>query len=72
MSSQGRGAGGGGGYSEIFIHMPGLFFGVQNLEFQYFLGFSKKKYFGGYEDFVYIFGGSPQNWPIFRGCFYAF
>ena len=27
---------------------------------------------GGYEDFVDIFGGSSQNWTIFRGHFYAF
>ena len=25
-----------------------------------------------YEDFVDIFGGSSQNWTIFRGHFYAF
>ena len=24
----------------------------------------------GYEDFVGIFGGSSQNWAIFRGHFY--
>ena len=28
--------------------------------------------FLGYEDFVDIFGGSSQNWTIFRGYFYAF
>ena len=28
--------------------------------------------FLGYEDFVDIFGGSSQNWTIFRGLFYAF
>ena len=27
---------------------------------------------GGYEDFLDIFGGSSQNWAIFRGHFYAF
>ena len=26
----------------------------------------------GYKDFVDIFGGSSQNWTIFRGHFYAF
>ena len=26
----------------------------------------------GYKDFVDIFGGSSQNWAIFRGHFYAF
>ena len=37
-----RGKKGGGGYS-IFSYMPrlGLFLGVQNFEFQYFLGFSE-------------------------------
>ena len=40
-----------------------LFFWVQNFEFQYFWG---------YEDFLDIFGGSSQNWTIFRGYFYAF
>ena len=34
-----------------------LFFGVQNFEFQYFGGFQKTEYFGGYEDFVDIFRG---------------
>ena len=28
--------------------------------------------FGGYEDFVDIFGGSSQNWTGFKGNFYAF
>ena len=28
--------------------------------------------FGGYEDFVDFFGGSSQNWTIFRGHFYSF
>ena len=28
--------------------------------------------FGGYEDFVDNFLGSPQKWTIFRGHFYAF
>ena len=45
------GGGGGGG-------------GGQNIEFQYFWGYS--------EDFVDIFGGSSQNWTIFRGHFFAF
>ena len=35
-------------------------------------GVKKNEYFGGYEDFVDIFLGSPQNWTIFRGHFYAF
>ena len=58
----------------------GLFLGVQNFEFQYFWGFQKTDYFGGYEDFVDIldvdvdvdFLGSSQNWTIFRGHFYTF
>ena len=44
----------------IFSHIRrlGLFFGVQNSEFQYFFGFSEKKnIFWGYEDFVDIFLG---------------
>ena len=43
----------------IFSHIRrlGPFFWVQNSEFQYFFGFSEKKnIFGGYEDFVDIFG----------------
>ena len=37
--------------------------------------FRKINIFGGYEDFVDIFGGSSQNWTIFyifMGHFYAF
>ena len=70
--------GGGGGGTLIFsyIRRLWLFFiiffffwgggggGVQNIEFQYFCGFS--------EDFVDIFWGSSQNWTVFRGHFYAF
>ena len=29
-------------------------------------------FFFEYEDFVYIFLGSSQNWTIYRGHFYAF
>ena len=39
------------------IRRLGHFFGVQNFEFQYFLGLSEKCIFLGYEDFVDIFGG---------------
>ena len=55
----------GGGGTLIFSHISrlGLFFGVQNSEFQYLLGFSEK---WGYEDFVDIFGGSSQNWASLR------
>ena len=43
------GGGGGGGGSLIFSHIRrlGPFFGVQNSEFQYFLGFQKNEYFFG-------------------------
>ena len=43
----------------VFSHIRrlGLFFGVQNSEFQYFWGFQKNEYFFGYEDFVDIFFG---------------
>ena len=34
--------GGGGGGTLILSHRLGPFFGVQNSEFQYFLGFSEK------------------------------
>ena len=43
-----------------YIRRLGSFFGVQNFEFQYFLGFQKNKYLLGYEDFVDIFWGSSQ------------
>ena len=39
------------------------------LNFNHFGGFRKNEYFLGYEDFVDIFGGSSQNWSIFRGDF---
>ena len=63
-----------GGGTLIFSHIRrlGSFLGVQNFEFQYFLGFSKKIIFLGYEDFVDIFSGSSQNRTIFIGLFYAF
>ena len=40
---------GGGGGTLVFshIHRLGLFFGVQNSEFQYFLVFRKMNIFGG-------------------------
>ena len=52
----------GGGYSEIFLlRRLGLFFLVQNFEFQYFLGFSKKIiFFGGG-------GGMKIMWIFFWG-----
>ena len=50
MSSQG------GILTFLYICRLGLFFWVQNFEFQYFLGFQKKIVLG-YEDFVDIFWG---------------
>ena len=52
------GGGGGGTLTFAYIRRLGLFFGVQNFEFQYFLGFFKQKIWGGgggYENFVDIF-----------------
>ena len=70
------GMGGGGGYSDIFIHtLARAFFRARNFEFQYFWGFQKTEYLLGYEDLVDIFWGSSQNWTIkvqtggyFLGC----
>ena len=66
---------GGGGGTLIFSYIRRLwpFLGVQNFEFQYFGGFSKKKNWGGggYENFMDIFMGSSQNWTILRGHFYT-
>ena len=55
-----------------YIRRLGSFVGVQNLNFNIFLGFQKNEYFLGYEDFVDIFGGSSQNRTILRGYLYAF
>ena len=58
-----------GGGTLIFSHIRrlGLFLGVQNSQFQYFFGvFRKMNIFGGYEEFVYIFLGSSQNWASLR------
>ena len=51
-----RGGGGGGG-TLIFLYIGriGLFWVVQNFEFQYFSGFQKNEYFRGYGEFVDIF-----------------
>ena len=64
---------GGGGGTLVFscIQRLGSFFGVKNFEFHIFGSFQKKK-IGGYKDFVDIFGGSSQNWTIFRDQFYTF
>ena len=49
------------------IRRLGLFFWVQNSEFQYFFGvFRKMNIFLGYKDFVDIFWGSSQNWASLR------
>ena len=57
----------------LYIRRLGLFFWVQNFEFQYFWGFSKKKNISwGMKILWMFFGGAPQNWPIFRGHFYGF
>ena len=52
--------GGGGGCTLIFshIHRLGLFLGVQNSEFQYFLGFSEK---------LILLGGMKILWIFFWG-----
>ena len=56
----------------LYIRRLGLFFGgFRILNFNIFGGFQKKKNWG-YADFLDIFGGSPHNWPIFKGHFYAF
>ena len=53
----------------VYIRRLGLFFGVQNFEFQYFWGFSKKKKNGGggYEDFVDIFWGCHHKIGLYLG-----
>ena len=50
----------------------GSFFGVQILNFNIFGGFQKNEYFWGMKILWIFFGGSPQNWTIIRGHFYAF
>ena len=42
------------------------FFGFKLLNFKILWDFHKSEYFGGYEDFMYIFGGSSQSWTSFR------
>ena len=69
--------GGVGGGTLIFSYFltyvgSGHFFWFKILNF-YILGvFLQNKYFLGCEDYVDIFGGSSQNWTVFRGHFYAF
>ena len=54
-----------------YICRHGSFLGVQNFEFQYFLGFQKNEYFWGMKT-LWMFLGSSPNRSIFRGHFYAF
>ena len=70
----GRSPPGGGGGIQIFsyIRWLGSFLGVPNFEFQYFWGFSEKLIFWGMNILWLFFGGSSQNWTIFRGHFIAF
>ena len=66
------GGGGGGTLKFLYIRRLGLFFGVQNFEFQNFLlVFKKINIYLGMK-ILWIFLGSPQNWPIFMGHFFAF
>ena len=55
-----------------YIHRLGSFLGFKILSLTIFGGFQKNEYVLGYEDFVDIFWGSPQNWTIFRSHFYVF
>ena len=54
--------GGGGGGTLIFSYKSyvgsGHFLGFKIFNFNIFGGFHRNEYFGGYEDFVDIFGGS--------------
>ena len=51
----------------FFTYVGSSHFFVQNFDFNIFWG----RNFGGYEDFVDIFGGSSQNRTI-RGHFHVF
>ena len=57
-----------GGGTLIFSHILRLelFFWVQNSEFQYYWGFQKNEYFLDMKILRIFFGGSSQNWAIFR------
>ena len=63
------GGGGGGGCTLIFscIRRLGSFFGVQNFESQYILGFQKNEYFLGYGNFVDIFFGGHHKIGLYLG-----
>ena len=70
-----RVGGGGGprGGTLIFSHKRrlGPFFGVQNSEFQYFLGFQKMNIFLGGMKILWIFFGVITKLGLFEGHFYA-
>ena len=58
---QPMGAGGGGGYSDVFIYTyvgSGHFLGFTNLNFNILFGFQENEHFLGYDDFVDVFWGS--------------
>ena len=77
-----RPEGGGGYYNILNIPRLGSYFGVQNIEFPFFFFFFffsgvggggvRKCIFLGVCGFCGYYWGSPQNWTIFRGQFYAF
>ena len=74
MTGPGGGGGVGRGGTLIFSckrRLGSFFLGSKFLISTFFRGFQKNKYFG-HEDFADIFGGSSQNWTIFRGYFYVF
>ena len=47
-------------------------FCVQIVKFNIILGFQKNQYFWGMNILWIFFGGSSQNWAIFKGHIYAF
>ena len=63
--------GGGGGGILIFsyLHRLGSFFGVQNFEFQYFLGFSEIFFWGGGMKILWIFFEGRQKFDYIKGSF---
>ena len=66
MSSQG------GTLTFLYIRRLGLFLGFKILNFNIFEVFQKVNIFGSMKILWIFWGVSPQNWPIFRGHFYAF
>ena len=63
--------GGGGTLIFSYIHRLRLFYGGQNLNFNILWVFRKLNNFGGMKILWIFFGGTLQNWTIFRGHFYA-